>query len=77
MWQKAIGKRKAPHAKILAFEEGLLTILVDSSSMLYEFSLEKEMTLANGTKVMPDGTMIVKLKDGVILNMKGEALGGK
>lgn len=41
LWQKVAGKKKGTHTKVSAFEQGVLTILVDSSSVLYELSLEK------------------------------------
>jgi predicted nucleic acid-binding Zn ribbon protein len=44
-WQKAAGKKRAPHTKVSTFDGGALTILVDSSSILYELTLEKEALL--------------------------------
>ena len=44
-WQKVIGKKKGLHAKVSTFENGVLTIVIDSSSSLYELSLEKEAIL--------------------------------
>ena len=45
LWQRTAGKKKAPHTKVSAFEQGILTVLVDSSSLLYELSLEKDAML--------------------------------
>ena len=44
-WQKAVGKKKALHTKISTFENGTLTLRVDSSSILYELTLEKRALL--------------------------------
>ena len=44
-WQKAVGKKRAPHTKISTFENGTLTLAVDSSSILYELTLEKRALL--------------------------------
>lgn len=44
-WEKIIGKKRAPHAKVATFENGVLTIGVDSSSILYELTLTKEAFL--------------------------------
>ena len=45
LWQRVVGKKRTLHTKVSTFEQGTLTVLVDSSSALYELSLEKETML--------------------------------
>ena len=45
LWQRAVGEKRASHTKVSTFEGGTLTVLVDSSSQLYELSLEKDEIL--------------------------------
>jgi|GEM_PF-2641862 len=45
LWQKVVGKKKGLHAKAATFENGVLTVVIDNSSSLYELSLEKEAIL--------------------------------
>ena len=45
LWCRSIGKKESLHTEISAFGDGILTILIDSSSSLYELSLKKELIL--------------------------------
>ncbi len=45
LWEKTIGKKKNRHTRIGALERGVLTIVVDNASALYELSLERGIIL--------------------------------
>ncbi len=57
LWEKGAGAKRVAHAKVSAFEGGVLTVDVDNSGSLYELTLEKEKIFEKLKKLFQKETL--------------------
>lgn len=65
VWHKIVGEKAASHSRPVNIKRGVLTIEVDSSTWLYEFSLRKKAILKETEKELKaEGVKDIKFRMG-------------